>query len=95
MVIRRKGYEVFQTGLLQYSDLSEGKNMSCLRCPHLDRSKKRTVSGCYQYGCSASLDGYISTWINKDELLARISCNLEDKSEGIKQMDIFEIWPEL
>ena len=64
--------------------------MSCLKCSHLDRSRKSQVGKCYRYGCTASLDGYMSTWINGDNLLDTISCDVDRKGGQEQQMSIFD-----
>lgn len=64
--------------------------MSCLKCAHLDRSRKHQVGECYRYGCTASLDGYMSTWINGDNLLDTISCAVDRRGaeDEAVQMDL-------
>ena len=69
---------------------SGGMKMSCLKCAHLDRSRKSQVGKCYRYGCTASMDGYISTWINGDNLLDTISCDVDRKGGQEQQMSIFD-----
>lgn len=69
---------------------SGGTGMSCLKCAHLDRSRKSQVGKCYRYGCTASMDGYISTWINGDNLLDTISCDVDRKGGQEYQTSIFD-----
>lgn len=65
--------------------------MRCNECVFLDKKIRRDVCGCYQYGCKGREDRYISTWINNDDLLGQIGCDLGfGKGEG-KQITLFEI----
>lgn len=68
--------------------------MSCLKCTHLDRNRKSQVGKCYRYGCTASKDGYISTWINGDNLLDSISCKIDREGGEAAQMNLFDHMPE-
>ncbi|WP_320973305.1 hypothetical protein [Enterocloster bolteae] len=67
--------------------------MRCNECVFLDKKVRRDVCGCYQYGCRCKEreDKYISAWINGDDLLGQIGCDLGfGKGEG-KQITLFEM----
>lgn len=62
--------------------------MSCSNCKHLDKSKKREVSKCFQYGCK--IHGYITTWVNSDAILDTTRCS-EDSNPEPLQMNLFDL----
>lgn len=47
-------------------------------------TKKQSACGAYRYGCDISTDGYISTWINSDNLLSTIGCNYKQQASDLK-----------
>ncbi len=56
--------------------------MRCSDCNKLNKSKIQRVCGAYRYGCKISKDGYMSTWINTDRLLAEIGCDYKYESDS-------------
>lgn len=63
--------------------------MKCSDCKNLNKSIKQSECGAYRYGCTVSEDGYISTWINSDNLLSSIGCDYKQpaKEQKIKSFD--------
>lgn len=61
--------------------------MRCSDCKCLNRSVKQSACGAYRYGCTVCDDGYMSTWINSDNLLSTIGCDY--KQPVIKQKNKF------
>lgn len=59
--------------------------MKCSNCNNLDKSIKQSACGAYRYGCSVSDDGYMSTWINSDNLLSSIGCDYKQPLNEMKQ----------
>lgn len=64
-------------------------NKKCSECEHLDKTRKQSYSNAYRYGCKLRLDGYVSTWINADNLLSQISCSTDDVEED--EIDLSKI----
>ena len=63
--------------------------MRCSDCQCINRSIKQSACGAYRYGCNVSDDGYISTWINSDNLLSSIGCDYKQpvKEQKVKSVD--------
>lgn len=59
--------------------------MRCSDCKNLNKSIKQGACGAYRYGCNVSEDGYMSTWINSDNLLSTIGC---DYKQPVKECKI-------
>ncbi len=58
--------------------------MRCSDCKFLNRSVKQSACGAYRYGCTVSEDGYMSTWINSDNLLSSIGCDYKQQANAPK-----------
>lgn len=65
--------------------MDEPFKQNCSNCANLDRSRKRQVGICYQYGCKSKHTyyfseyntGWIPCWIGADHLLADLRCGKE------------------
>jgi hypothetical protein len=64
-------------------------NKKCGECEHLDKTRKQSYSKAFRYGCKLRPDGYVSTWINSENLLSEVSCNADDiDSEDTEETEI-------